>query len=207
METSSTTNVVRFRPRRRVDPSQYLLRWASLDETPRVLVLEDLSVLWTNAAARIALAERRDIAVRAGALAMTDRANAQALANFVRSASDQPSDWCLPRSDGDGHLLFRAVRLDGGDGGEDAIAIGFHGTGADFQPAWTGFKEAFGLTTAETDIVRALLDGETAAGIAARLAISVGTVRTHIRNAYAKLEVNSREHLFRRLTPFRADLA
>jgi DNA-binding CsgD family transcriptional regulator len=204
METSPTANVVRFRPRRRGDLGQYLLRWASLDETPRLLVLDDLSVLWSNSAARVALTERRDVTVRAGTLAMTDRANAQAFANFVRSASDEPSDWCLPRGDGDGHLLFRAVRLEA-DENEEAVAIWFHGTGSDFRPVWTGFKEAFGLTAAENDVVRALLEGETATDIAARLTISLGTVRTHIRNAYAKLDVNSREHLFRRLVPFRAD--
>jgi DNA-binding CsgD family transcriptional regulator len=204
METSPTANVVRFRPRRRGDLGQYLLRWASLDETPRVLVLDDLSVIWSNAAARVAFAERRDLTIRAGVLAMTDRANAHAFASFVRSTGDERSDWCLPRGDGDGHLLFRGIRLETEDGGE-AVALWFHGTGSDYRPAWTGFREAFGLTAAESDAVRALLEGETARDIAARLTISVGTVRTHIRNAYAKLDVSSREHLFRRLVPFRAD--
>jgi len=197
--------VVRFRPRRREDLGQLLLRWANVNETARMLVLDDLSVVWTNAAARAALAERRDIAIRAGALVAIDRANAQPLARFVQDASEAPSVWCLPRCDGDGHLVLRATRLDADDGGE-AVAIGFHGTGSDFRPSWIGFREAFGLTPAEADVVRALMEGETAGDVAGRLQISLGTVRTHIRNAYAKLEVNSREHLFRRLLPFRDDL-
>ena len=65
-----------------------------------------------------------------------------------------------------------------------------------------GFKEAFGLTVAESQVIGALMDGETAGRIGHRLEITIDTVRTHIRNAYVKLDVNSREQMFRRLSPF-----
>jgi DNA-binding CsgD family transcriptional regulator len=48
----------------------------------------------------------------------------------------------------------------------------------------------------------AVLDGEAAEGVGIRLGITLETVRTHIRNAYVKLGVGSREQMFRLLIPF-----
>lgn len=48
------------------------------------------------------------------------------------------------------------------------------------------------LTERETDILRKLCEGENYKGIAEALFISGHTVRTHIKNIYSKLHVNSR---------------
>jgi DNA-binding NarL/FixJ family response regulator len=48
------------------------------------------------------------------------------------------------------------------------------------------------LTAKEEQIVKGLVDGLSYKMIAARLGLSIDTVRFHIRNIYAKLGVNSK---------------
>jgi len=55
------------------------------------------------------------------------------------------------------------------------------------------------LTAAERTILRALRDGATLGQVAGDLGRSLLTVRTHVRNARAKLDVRSTEELRRRL--------
>ena len=50
----------------------------------------------------------------------------------------------------------------------------------------------YGLTGREKEILRLIVDGSTAKGIAERLFLSVRTVDTHVKNIYAKLQVHSR---------------
>lgn len=54
---------------------------------------------------------------------------------------------------------------------------------------------AYRLTPREHDILRLLVDRRTNAEIAEDLVISVATVRTHVRNIYAKLDVHSTKEL------------
>jgi DNA-binding CsgD family transcriptional regulator len=190
-----------LKTRRSSDIGQLIMSWVDVEERPRVLVRHDLILLWANRLAHSVLTERRDLILRDGALAMANRANTEALSDFIRDAGAEISRWSLDRDDGDGHLVLSALRVHTADG-LSAIGVIFHGTGAAFAPVLGGFKEAFGLTVAETQVIGALLDGETARRIGDRLSITVDTVRTHIRNAYVKLDVNSREQMFRRLSPF-----
>ena len=194
-------NIVQLKARPVSDIGALLTSWADVEERPRALVQLNLVLLWASDLARDVLSERRDIMLRDGVLTMIDHANSDALASFVRQAGPDPSHWCSARRDGDGHLLFSARLMQTAEG-VNAVGLVFHGTGADFAPVWIGFKEAFGLTVAESEVIAALLDGETADRIGDRLAITVDTVRTHIRNAYVKLDVSSREQMFRRLSPF-----
>jgi DNA-binding NarL/FixJ family response regulator len=50
------------------------------------------------------------------------------------------------------------------------------------------------LTARERQILRLLADGRRDDGVARELSISVLTVRTHVRNAMAKLESDTRTH-------------
>lgn len=66
------------------------------------------------------------------------------------------------------------------------------------QPALpeVNLTERFGITEREQEILRLLADGSSNQEIAKQLFISVNTVKTHIKNIYAKLEVNNRLQLF-----------
>jgi LuxR family transcriptional regulator, maltose regulon positive regulatory protein len=53
-------------------------------------------------------------------------------------------------------------------------------------------SEAPGPTERERDILRALASGRTYGRVADELGVSVNTVRFHVKNLYAKLEVGTR---------------
>jgi DNA-binding NarL/FixJ family response regulator len=53
-------------------------------------------------------------------------------------------------------------------------------------------RERFGLTTRERDVLAELVTGRTTLAIAHRLGISFGTVQTHVKNIYRKLDVSSK---------------
>ncbi|MEM6286178.1 MAG: response regulator transcription factor [Bacteroidota bacterium] len=53
------------------------------------------------------------------------------------------------------------------------------------------------LTPRELDVLRQLVEDDTEAEIAARLGVSPHTVRTHVKNLYAKLQVHSRAQAVR----------
>lgn len=63
---------------------------------------------------------------------------------------------------------------------------------------------AHGLTLRETEVMLRLAQGLTTELIAPELELSVATVRTHIRNTYAKLDVHSQPELMRMIM-FRED--
>lgn len=52
------------------------------------------------------------------------------------------------------------------------------------------------LTDRETQVINLVLHGHSTKSIAARLKISVETVKLHRKHAYAKLEINSQAELF-----------
>lgn len=66
------------------------------------------------------------------------------------------------------------------------------------QPALpaVNLSEKYGTTEREEEIIRLLVDGSSNQEIAKKLFISVNTVKTHIKNIYAKLGVNNRLQLF-----------
>jgi DNA-binding CsgD family transcriptional regulator len=168
---------------------------------PRVIVGDDLAILWSNVAARSLLAHKRDLEERNGILATTDRSKQAALGGFVTLSEVAVSTWAFARADGDGHLLFRAQRIDWRGGG--MFGVGFFGSGSDFQVRYADLDTIFGLTKAEHRVLLDMLEGFEADRLSEIHAVSIETTRTHIRNIYAKLQVRSREALFHRLLPYR----
>ena len=53
----------------------------------------------------------------------------------------------------------------------------------------------FGLSEREAEVCELLTRGNTRAGIASRLFVSENTVRTHVKNIYAKLHIHSKQQL------------
>jgi DNA-binding CsgD family transcriptional regulator len=60
----------------------------------------------------------------------------------------------------------------------------------------------FQLTPKQTQVLMRMISGDSSENIAKAMRISVETVRTHVRDVYAKLRVSSREELFVRVRPF-----
>jgi DNA-binding CsgD family transcriptional regulator len=183
-----------------VDHGALALAWLDHDYTPRCVLADDLSVLWANIAARSALARRRDLEVRDGALYATKPQHQGELLAFLRSSGAGISTLCLPRSSGKGHLLLRAQRLSWSE--EPAYGVSFFGTGEDYVHRYADLDVAFGLTQAENKVLLRLLDGHDVEQLAQLLEVSVETVRSHVRKIYQKIGVRSREALFRAARPF-----
>lgn len=65
-----------------------------------------------------------------------------------------------------------------------------------------GLGEAFNLTPSEEAVLKKMMRGNTVERIARSSNTSPETIRTHVRRAYSKLSVSSREEMFNRITPF-----
>ena len=180
------------------------LTWGDLEARPRVIVDEQVCVVWMNAAAAASLKQARDFVLRRGAIMPQDLRQSAGFRAFVLSARPEVNSWCYHRPEGDGHVLFRAQGLRPA-GASQRIGLVFHGTGSEFRPDWHDLRAIFRLTVAEDQVVRGLLDGHVADIVAERQGVSPETVRSQIRSAYGKMNVSSREALIRKLAPYRLD--
>ncbi|HEY9553182.1 MAG TPA: helix-turn-helix transcriptional regulator [Allosphingosinicella sp.] len=75
-------------------------------------------------------------------------------------------------------------------------------SGGEFRPSYADLGSAFQLTRGEIRVLLQLADGLSAAQAAEQLCVSTETVRTHIRNLYAKLAVKNREGLLSRIRAY-----
>jgi DNA-binding CsgD family transcriptional regulator len=199
MSFGSTLSVVR-----EADAADsWLVAWSELEPRCRlVLAAADRRLMWANGHAEQALAAGRDLVLRRGVVETADPRHLREFDKFIAGTRPQLSTWSAQRPDGDGDAVFAATRLNRSDE-PPVVGLSFHGTGSDFAPQWADFAASARLTTAEHEVVARLLQGFSAEEIAARQHVSVETVRSHIRHAYGKLEVSSREQMFRRLEPYR----
>lgn len=180
--------------------AEVALSWIDHDADPRLIVDNELFIVWANAAARAALAKRKDLEARAGVLSTAQASRQAALADFILASGAGISCWSMPRGDGDGHLLVRSQRISWED--EGLFGVSFVGSGGDFVPRYANLDHAFGLTPSEHEVLVKLLDGYDPDMIALARGVSLDTVRSQVRQIYAKLEVKTREGLFRRTLPF-----
>jgi len=178
------------------------LIWLDMDVCARAFVDEDMRILWANKAAAAMFARRRDVENREGRLTTVNRARQDQFSSFVLACGPSIESWCMNRDDGDGHLLFRAQRVE--FRGQQVFAMSFFGSGTDFKARYANLDKAFGLTRSEHRVLLDLLDGKEARAISESQATSIETVRTHVRHIYMKVGVSSRETLYYRLRPYRA---
>ncbi len=184
-------------------PAAHLaLEWLERDETPRLFVTDQLSIVWANSAARALLSDRRDFEQRGADLNAVAPDHHKKLAALVRNCGEHGSTVCIPDSGG-GHYICRAERV-AGDGGGGNISLTLTPT-QERKVEIADCRTAFGLTPAENKVLMQLLDGNGAEAIAATNNVSIDTVRSQIRQIYAKLDVASREGLFRRILPYVID--
>jgi DNA-binding CsgD family transcriptional regulator len=174
-----------------------LASWFDADRRGRLILDSDLSLRWCNAAGRLLLSSAKALVLWNGSVRTRDAGEGARFLQFIKGAGRALSVHCISSGD-DGHMVIAARRL------TDSTLVGVTAyitqDPADYQ--WADLSQAFGLTGAERDIVQSLSCGYTAENIAARQSVSVKTIRTHIRHAYSKLEVSSREELFHKLAPY-----
>ena len=176
--------------------------WLEHSDAAHVMLSEQLTILWANAAALSALAEERDVESRFGILSTINASLQPLLHDFVVNSGQSLTSWSMRRMDGDGRLIFRTRRITGGREGA-VYGVTFFGSGTGFQPRFLELEEVFHLTRSEHRVLMELANGHETEFIARMLKVSIETIRSHIRSIYRKLNVRSREALFYKMQPYR----
>lgn len=100
--------------------------------------------------------------------------------------------------DADRQWLLWAQQLIAGDAGSIGLAVHRMADPVSYE----AMLHIHHLTPSETQIVTMMLAGLETGRIAQRQAISIETLRTHIKHAYRKLDVKSRGELFAKAVDF-----
>lgn len=173
---------------------------AWLETAPRALAFVDaeLTLIWMNAAARVLLSRSRALHRRANGLAAEDAEDLERLKALVADcARGGPADVeridTFGRVDGADRLLVRARVL---TGPAALVGLVLEPMAGRRPPPLPDLHRTHGVTPAEQAVVEVLLQGFSSQEIADRLNLSVFTVRTHLKHAYDKLGVTSKEQLF-----------
>jgi DNA-binding CsgD family transcriptional regulator len=175
------------------------LNWLDADPWPRLIVNQALAITWMNGPARQQLPGYQCLSVEDGLFSAADPEHSRTLRDLVANCRDGPASGSLEC--GDIHVIIRGHRIPA-DGQESFVGLRIHTTGEAFPHGYSNLHAAFGLTRSETTLMQHLAKGLSADLVAKELAISLETVRSHIRNIYRKVGASGRESLFHRLRPF-----
>jgi DNA-binding CsgD family transcriptional regulator len=181
--------------------SQYFAAWTRSYGTATFILANDLRMIWANAAARTLIASGADIREVQGRFTFQDRDAVSPFRAFLAALTQAPKAWVYKRRQGS-HLVVRAEMIEPEEG-PPAYGVMVYDPDADGSYVWADFGSALGLTGSECRVVRRMVEGGDVEAVAEALCISVETVRTHVRNIYAKLGVRNREQLFALILPFR----
>lgn len=181
--------------------SLYFSRWAAGYAIPSMILAEDLQILWSNPSADAILAAGKDFQLINGAVACVDKTQSQELRAFLARLGNDPEAWIYCRDETTQQVVrAEAVRP---DGLPPAIALMIYPVDSVDRYLWADFHKVFGLTRAETVVVKRIVGGKSADAIAEELSVALDTIRTHVRRIYTKLGVNNREQLFSKVSVFR----
>lgn len=178
-------------------PLELAARWLWRDGRPRAVVGRDRSILWCNPAARRLLVAPSPLVVRRNNLCTAKGVDIEGVDSFLAGLDAATARLHVMDPESDRGVLLTAW-ADTIDGHQIAF-IEFALRELPFDAEQSGMARAFGLTKAECRVVDAMAVMEPPSQIAARLGLSVHTIRTHVRRIYAKLSVRSQMQ-FMRLT-------
>lgn len=165
------------------------------DSRPWFAVNREREIRWTNGAARKSLRPPLPAYLQDNRLHFRERAHEARFAVFFDALDGEPRRLPVAGAQNQGILVLSGCSVD--VAGERLAAIDVGLPKPPLSVRESGLAEGFGLTPAESEILEALVLGEVPNTIAARLGLSIHTVRTHIRHVYAKLSVRSQTQLLR----------
>jgi DNA-binding CsgD family transcriptional regulator len=179
---------------------QALAHWIEVDGRARVLVDDALRVCWINPSAESLINGPDSLLIRNGHIRTRENRFDRQLRELIDHATSQMSTCCLRDAKSGEHLVLTAVRLS--EPSEEMVGLTVQRANENFPFRLADLHAAFGFTETEGRVAYQLMCGHTAEETSQELGVSLETVRTHIKRAYAKLGVSSREGFFHRLTPF-----
>jgi DNA-binding CsgD family transcriptional regulator len=180
--------------------SNTLAHWMEADQRARVLVDNQLRTWWVSRAAESLLTEPSALLIRNGYLRTRDSRFDRHLRALTERTPDDLIIECIHDERTGEQVVIVAQRLD--PPLNHFIGLTLQRANGEFELRLADLSGAFGFTPTEARVAYHLLLGCTAEETAEKLRVSLETVRTHIKRAYAKLGVGSREAFFHRLTPF-----
>ena len=176
-----------------------VLDWIDHDSDPRLIVGEDLRLIWCNMEARKLLASSSIFVAKRGRLNVRDKSAMPGFVQLIEGASAEGSVSAFPANEAAPELILEARDLSD-PRGRRAIGIRVRELSLDkVARRHSHLKSMFYLTEAEFSVFVSLISGMTASEIGKNRHSSVETVRSQIRHIYRKIHVSSREQLFHRV--------
>lgn len=180
----------------------------AIEPRPRALMLlaADLEVRFCNRAATEIVEARQGVCIRAGRLALTDADRHERLTTAVASLIHSPLPFdrlepvvlfLLPaRGVGAMQMVVEACAPAGVLGGS-VLLVSLHVHSRPRRISRGFFALAYHLTASEAEVVVQLFDGLSISVVAARLGVSINTVKTHLKSVFMKCEVRSQGELIK----------
>jgi DNA-binding CsgD family transcriptional regulator len=178
--------------------SLLLTRWTFAAPYPLALLQKNGRLVWCNAAAMRLLQGASPMVLRNGLLLTRKSTTTTAFRNWLKGLNDEPSLHVV-RGDGvQGNVVIQAMAVSGA--ADEVVGCRLRVSGARTEIA--DLAMALGITPAQSGIVRRMILGSSLEQISDETGLSITTVRTHLRNIYARLGISSRDELFRLCLPY-----
>lgn len=184
-----------------IAPEDWLKCWSALDDRARLVIDDMRTLLCADRRGRTVLRPGGGLRLRDSRVEPANAEDLPAFEDLIESRTSLES-LGLKGSHGRGHLIVQASKICERRG-KTLIGLAIRVVGRSFSPRWADLKQAFHLTQSENQVVKSLLSGLSAEQIAEAHGLSLDTIRTHIRHAYDKLNVSSRDQMWHRLAPYR----
>lgn len=182
--------------------SALLSKWLDHRWEARFLLDEQLTIRWSNGAAETWLRDDHcPVQSRDGMLAGKETRLHARLASLV-SGLDQNSIGTFTFGANCTRELLFCARQVGRFDGLACIGLGVRKIQDVDAHHLVGLGDAYDLTRSEEAVLQQMVRGHTVEAIAKTSKTSPETIRTHVRRAYSKMGVSSREEMFRRIRPF-----
>lgn len=173
--------------------------WFDRELTARLLLTRTLTIVRCNDAARDLIAQHPTLSIARGRLSSMDPDQHDRITAFIVGSGARPRNLVLDVN-GMPNLLIQPQRIEAD--GDTAYGVTLRPLGPSGDDT-SGIAEQFALTPTEDRILRNLAAGLSPRMIAAAHNCSHETVRSHVRNIYRKMSVNSRAELLREVSKYK----
>lgn len=179
-----------------------LSNWLDQEWEARFLLDKQLKLLWQNRTAKDWLdGSQCPFKLSGDMLAARDGRLQCRFASLFSGANGAVKTMLVPDAIHGPDMLLCARHV-GEFGGSSYYGLCVRSTSTSQAHALIGLGEAFNLTPSEEAVLTKMVRGNTVDRIAQSSKTSPETVRTHVRRAYSKMSVSSREEMFSRIRPF-----
>lgn len=179
-----------------------LTNWLDGSWEARFLIDDQFRIIWSNRSATAWLDDPHcSLKLASERLQAKDSKVQFKLSSLICDAGSDLRSALVPSPDQASEMLFCARQV-GRVGIKNYIGLCVRSIASGHTHDLIGLVDAYNLTRSEEAVLTGMVRGHTVEQIARRSRTSPETVRTHVRRAYSKLNVSSREEMFSRIRPF-----